>query len=45
MTVETLATTKDTYPRCTKCNKCLAVVLTRPWTIACPRCKTANTRT
>ena len=32
----------DEEPRCTKCNKLLAVFVTRPWFIRCVRCKTDN---
>lgn len=32
----------DRDPRCTKCNRMLARLLTRPWVIQCPRCKTTN---
>lgn len=29
----------DLRPRC-QCNRLLAEMVTRPWTIMCPRCKT-----
>jgi phage FluMu protein Com len=32
----------DTDPRCRECGKMLARLLTRPWVIMCPRCKTNN---
>jgi len=28
----------DTAPRCWRCGRRLADVLTRPWAITCPRC-------
>lgn len=33
---------KDEAPRCWRCKKMLAVSVTRPWTIICPRCKARN---
>ena len=32
----------DVRPRCSNCAKLLAEKVTRPWTIRCGRCKTAN---
>jgi hypothetical protein len=32
----------DERPRCEGCNKLLAELVTRPWTIKCVRCKTIN---
>lgn len=32
----------DREPRCWRCNKKLAVALTRPWEIVCVRCKAKN---
>ena len=32
----------DTQPRCWRCNKLLAEMVTRPWTIKCMRCKVEN---
>jgi phage FluMu protein Com len=32
----------DEQPRCWRCDKALAVFLTRPWRIDCPRCKATN---
>jgi len=32
----------DVDPRCRECNRMLARLLTRPWVIMCPRCKTTN---
>jgi phage FluMu protein Com len=29
-------------PRCWRCNKLLAELVTSPWRITCPRCKAAN---
>jgi len=29
---------QDTEPRCWRCNRMLAIQLTRPWTIICSRC-------
>lgn len=34
----------DERPRCVDCNKELAIYLTRPWRIDCPRCKVRNVR-
>jgi phage FluMu protein Com len=38
-------TASDLHPRCTQCNKLLAVKVTRPWTIMCGRCKHVNNGT
>jgi phage FluMu protein Com len=32
----------DDNPRCWRCEKYLAVKLTRPWKTICPRCKAMN---
>lgn len=32
----------DDRPRCWRCNRTLAVALTRPWRMFCPRCKAQN---
>ena len=32
----------DREPRCWRCNRLLAVFVTRPWSIRCSRCKAAN---
>lgn len=32
----------DLRPRCHKCNKALALVLSRPWCVICHRCKSMN---
>jgi hypothetical protein len=32
----------DQNPRCWRCNRMLAVLVTRPWVIACGRCKAQN---
>ena len=34
----------DREPRCRRCNKKLAVLLTRPWEIVCVRCNAKNQR-
>jgi len=34
----------DEEPRCWRCGKKLAEVLTRPWEITCQRCKARNMR-
>jgi len=34
--------TPDEMVRCWRCNRLLALSLTRPWHIACPRCKADN---
>jgi Zn finger protein HypA/HybF involved in hydrogenase expression len=34
----------DATPRCWRCDKALAVFLTRPWRVICPRCKATNQR-
>jgi Zn finger protein HypA/HybF involved in hydrogenase expression len=34
----------DPAPRCWRCDKALAVFLTRPWQVICPRCKATNKR-
>jgi Zn finger protein HypA/HybF involved in hydrogenase expression len=34
----------DAAPRCWRCDKALAVFLTRPWQVICPRCKATNKR-
>lgn len=34
----------DTSPRCWRCNKVLAVYLTRPWQVDCFRCHATNKR-
>ena len=36
------ATQQDWEPRCWRCNKKLAELVTRPWTIVCWRCKARN---
>ena len=36
--------TKDDKPRCWRCEKLLAESLTRPWVIACTRCKAKNAK-
>lgn len=33
---------EDVEPRCWRCNKMLALKVTRPWTIICHRCKARN---
>mgnify|MGYP003405953746 CR=1 FL=1 len=35
----------DKEPRCRECNRMLARLVTRPWIIQCPRCKTTNSGT
>lgn len=35
-------TQTDEMPRCWRCNRLLAEMLTRPWTIVCNRCKARN---
>ena len=32
----------DSRPRCWRCDKLLAEEVTRPWVIACVRCKATN---
>lgn len=32
----------DEKPRCWRCNRLLAVLVTRPWAITCTRCKAQN---
>lgn len=32
----------DEAPRCWRCNRLLAVLVTRPWVIRCSRCKAEN---
>lgn len=32
----------DDKPRCWRCNRLLAVLVTRPWMITCSRCKAPN---
>jgi hypothetical protein len=32
----------DENPRCWRCQRLLAIRLTRPWTVICPRCKAKN---
>jgi phage FluMu protein Com len=32
----------DREPRCWRCNKKLAIFLSRPWRIECVRCKATN---
>ncbi len=32
----------DDGPRCSNCNKLLAIFVTRPWFIRCVRCKADN---
>jgi hypothetical protein len=32
----------DVEPRCSRCNKKLAELVARPWTITCVRCKSTN---
>lgn len=34
----------DLYPRC-GCGKLLALAVSRPWAIRCPRCKAENSGT
>lgn len=34
----------DTKPRCTRCAKVLAWLVTRPWRIQCSRCGLDNAR-
>jgi hypothetical protein len=34
----------DQRPRCWRCNKELAVFVTRPWHLDCPRCHAPNKR-
>lgn len=36
------AARSDDKPRCWRCNRLLALFLTRPWLIACSRCKAVN---
>jgi ribosomal protein S27AE len=38
------ASVTDNSPRCWRCNKVLAVFLTRPWRVDCPRCHATNKR-
>lgn len=42
MTGTETGTKQDTAPRCMGCGKMLAVALTRPWVVDCPRCKMRN---
>lgn len=37
-------TNTDLSPRCWNCKKLLGTMLTRPWSMVCPRCKTLNER-
>jgi len=32
----------DDKPRCWRCNRLLALQVTRPWVIVCSRCKAPN---
>jgi phage FluMu protein Com len=32
----------DQAPRCWRCSRLLALFLTRPWKMRCPRCKAVN---
>lgn len=32
----------DEKPRCWRCNRLLAELLTRPWKVTCSRCKAIN---
>lgn len=32
----------DENPRCWRCNRLLAIFLTRPWHLRCSRCKADN---
>lgn len=32
----------DEQPRCWRCSRMLAVSVTKPWVILCPRCKAKN---
>ena len=34
----------DFKPRCWRCNRVLAIRLSRPWEMRCRRCKAANVR-
>jgi phage FluMu protein Com len=36
---------RDESPRCWRCNRLLAELLTRPWVIVCTRCKAKNQQT
>jgi hypothetical protein len=38
------AAVTDQRPRCWRCNRELAVLLTRPWHLDCPRCHAPNKR-
>ena len=35
-------TMTDQRPRCWRCGRVLAELLTRPWELSCSRCKAAN---
>lgn len=37
-----VAPSEDIEPRCWRCNRMLAKLLTRPWHIDCPRCHAHN---
>jgi len=37
-------TQKDEKPRCWRCDRLLAEMLSRPWVIICSRCKAKNTK-
>lgn len=32
----------DQQPRCWRCNHMLALYLSRPWSLKCPKCKSQN---
>jgi hypothetical protein len=34
----------DENPRCWRCARLLAIRLTRPWQVMCPRCKAQNSQ-
>ena len=34
----------DDAPRCWRCNRLLAIKVTRPWLILCSRCKAKNAK-
>jgi hypothetical protein len=36
------STPLDAEPRCWRCNKKLAEIVSRPWVIVCVRCKARN---
>lgn len=36
--------TADEKPRCWRCERLLAEMVTRPWRIVCSRCKASNVR-